>query len=256
MSNPNPLIPQGSLLEQQAKSRPHLRIAICIVVIHLVFLGGLLMQGCKRDTGTDSAALNALTNDYYLPPLGDTNSSPYGSTNLGISPWPTNEPAGLLPPIDQTPPIVNVQPLPVDPQPPATNQEYTVARGDSFYSIGKKFNVSASAIAKANPGVDSTRLQIGQKLQIPAASAAVSGADLSGMPAASRSQTYTIKAGDTLTKIARTHGTTVPALKELNGLRTDRINIGQKLKLPAKSAAAEPTPGTLTPAAPGGPVVN
>src|SRR5947207_2487783 len=35
MNNPNPLIPQGSLLEQKAQSRPHLRIAIAIVAVHL-----------------------------------------------------------------------------------------------------------------------------------------------------------------------------------------------------------------------------
>ena len=45
---------------------------------------------------------------------------------------------------------------------------------------------------------------------------------------------YRVKAGDSLDKIAQTHGTTVKALKELNGLTTDRIKINQKLKLPAK----------------------
>ncbi len=45
---------------------------------------------------------------------------------------------------------------------------------------------------------------------------------------------YRVKAGDSLDKIAQTHGTTIKALKELNGLTTDRIKINQKLKLPAK----------------------
>jgi hypothetical protein len=52
MNNPNPLIPQGSLLEQQAKGKPHLRIALCIAAAHVVFLGLLLMQGCKREDET------------------------------------------------------------------------------------------------------------------------------------------------------------------------------------------------------------
>lgn len=45
---------------------------------------------------------------------------------------------------------------------------------------------------------------------------------------------YVVKSGDSLEKIAHAHSTTVKALKELNSLATDRIKIGQKLKLPSK----------------------
>jgi LysM repeat protein len=51
--------------------------------------------------------------------------------------------------------------------------------------------------------------------------------------ASSQSATlYVIKAGDTLTRIAKTHGTTVKALKTANGLVNDRIVVGAKLKIP------------------------
>lgn len=50
----------------------------------------------------------------------------------------------------------------------------------------------------------------------------------------SSSKTYRVKSGDSLEKIAQTHQTTIKALKELNGLANDRINIDQKLKLPDK----------------------
>lgn len=46
--------------------------------------------------------------------------------------------------------------------------------------------------------------------------------------------TYTVKKGDTLGKIAQKYGVTVKAIKDANGLRSDRINVGQKLKIPAK----------------------
>ena len=68
MNNPNPLIPQGSLLEQKAKGKPHLRVAYIIVAVHLVFLGGLLIQGCKKDDQSGARA-NQTTNDSALPPL-------------------------------------------------------------------------------------------------------------------------------------------------------------------------------------------
>lgn len=43
---------------------------------------------------------------------------------------------------------------------------------------------------------------------------------------------YVVKSGDTLTRIARVHGTTVKALKTANNLNNDRIVVGAKLKIP------------------------
>jgi LysM repeat protein len=51
--------------------------------------------------------------------------------------------------------------------------------------------------------------------------------------ATSHSETlYVIKPGDTLTRIAKTHATTVKALKAANNLANDRIVVGAKLKIP------------------------
>ena len=43
---------------------------------------------------------------------------------------------------------------------------------------------------------------------------------------------YVVKSGDTLSRIAKTHGTTVKALKSANSLEGDRIVVGAKLKIP------------------------
>ncbi len=45
--------------------------------------------------------------------------------------------------------------------------EYTVAAGDTLSGIARKAGVTLSALEAANPGVDSTRLRIGQKLKVP-----------------------------------------------------------------------------------------
>jgi len=50
---------------------------------------------------------------------------------------------------------------------------------------------------------------------------------------------YVVKAGDNLTKVARAHGTTLRALRAINGLKTDRIVAGQKLKIPAGDGTGE-----------------
>jgi hypothetical protein len=43
---------------------------------------------------------------------------------------------------------------------------------------------------------------------------------------------YVVKSGDTLSRIAKAHGTTIKALKSANGLASDRIVVGAKLKIP------------------------
>ena len=44
--------------------------------------------------------------------------------------------------------------------------EYVVAKGDNLSSIAKKSGISLKAIQDLNPGVDSNKLRIGQKLKI------------------------------------------------------------------------------------------
>lgn len=44
---------------------------------------------------------------------------------------------------------------------------------------------------------------------------------------------YKVKEGDSLEKIARAHQTTIKAIKELNGLTSDKIVVGKTLKIPA-----------------------
>lgn len=55
--------------------------------------------------------------------------------------------------------------------------------------------------------------------------------------------------GDTLSKIAKAHGTTVDALRAVNGIEGDLIEVGQVLRLP-KGATLAPTPTKRTRKAP------
>jgi len=56
---------------------------------------------------------------------------------------------------------------PVTPQKPATG-EYTVVKGDNPYKIAKRFKVTPDELMKANGISDPKKIQIGQKLSIPA----------------------------------------------------------------------------------------
>src|SRR5215475_6413680 len=57
MNNPSPLLPQGSMLEQNTKNKGRARVKIAVyfvLAIHGVGLLALLMQGCKGDKDTAS----------------------------------------------------------------------------------------------------------------------------------------------------------------------------------------------------------
>ncbi|MBI4327212.1 MAG: LysM peptidoglycan-binding domain-containing protein [Chloroflexi bacterium] len=227
MNTPNPLIPQGTLQQPLSRGKSNVRIAVfTIIAIHAVFFGGLLMQGCKREVPKTTAAQ---TNKLTLPPLDTnyyTNLPPEAVTAQPVTPAPAA----------QLPVAAAPTPAALPTEAPAETKEYIVAKGDSFYKIAKDHGVSVAAITKANPGVDSTKLQVGSKLQIPLAATPA--------PAAigASEGSYVVVSGDTLTKIAKLHGTTVKEIRAANNLRTDRLLVGQKLNLPAAKAAAPSVP--------------
>lgn len=106
--------------------------------------------------------------------------------------------------------------------PPEGGGTYTVRRGDTLSSISQKFGVTVQDLRNRNTLVGD-RIDAGQVLVIEAAP-----------PTAT---VYTVKAGDTLGRIASRHNTTVHALKRENALTSDRIFPGQNLVIPASAGA-------------------
>ena len=102
--------------------------------------------------------------------------------------------------------------------------------------------------------MDSTKLKIGQKIHIPAPAAptapTVPGIAPLESPSLGGEQTYTVKSGDNLTKIAGQFGTSIKALRAANSLKTDSIKVGQKLKIPAKAPAPVAVPAASVETAP------
>ncbi len=265
MSTPNPLAPQGSLLEKQAKSKSSLHVAGLIVFLHSVVLGGFLILGCKREEnkGAETGGLaDTFTNT--SPMLNDTNSPIIGglSTNgagLGAGPiGGTNLPPLAIGTNFEPAPITAAPATTPDSTPASTSaSEYKIQKGDIALNLAKKHGVTLKALKEANPNVDLGKLKVGQTIQIPASSGSSTTASVghkttesAGESAAmGETSTYTVKGGDNLTKIAKRHGTTVKAIRAANGLKSNEIKVGQKLKIPGK--ATEPTPAaTPTPTAP------
>jgi len=232
MNNSNPFVPKGSLLEQQSVRRSRLKIGVfCVLTVSVTGLIAMLIQGCKReapptDSGfpLDATNVPAMLDNTNLPVM-DTNPVPY------MPPAMTNAPTSFVPP-----------PLPET----VAGTEYVVVAGDTLGKIAKAHGVTLAALQAANPGVDSKHLKLKQKLTIPASTKAADAAPATGVTGATDAggQTYVVKSGDTLTTIAKKHGTTVKALEAANNLTTTKIKVNQKLKIPVK---AEPVP-VVTPA--------
>lgn len=95
---------------------------------------------------------------------------------------------------------------------------YTVRAGDSLWLIANRYGTTVEAIKRLN-GLTSDLLNIGQVLKIPSDQ---------NMPYIE----YTVRPGDTLWILSRRYETTVDAIKRLNGLTSDLLNIGQVLRIP------------------------
>lgn len=96
---------------------------------------------------------------------------------------------------------------------------------------------------------------MGQKINLPSQSNALANeknetaTEVKG-PTVSTSSTvsYTVKGGDTLSKIAKKHGTTTKALRASNELASDAIKVGQKLKISSKAGASPEATAAPSPA--------
>lgn len=62
-----------------------------------------------------------------------------------------------------------------------------------------------------------------------------------GTPSGAAEQTYTVVAGDVLGSIAAKFDVPAAQIRALNNLTGDDIQIGQKLRIPARSATPQPT---------------
>lgn len=105
----------------------------------------------------------------------------------------------------------------------AQSRTHRVRSGESLYTIGKRYGVSVDRIKAAN-GLRRNTIRVGQELVIPARS--------SGGAGVSEGKVHRVRSGDTLSEIARRYGTTVSKLRSANGLTSNRLRIGQELKIP------------------------
>ena len=107
--------------------------------------------------------------------------------------------------------------------------DYIVSKGDSLYSISKKFNTTVDKIIELND-LKSNNLSIGQRLIIDDRNGVSSVLECFGNSSVNV-QKYTVKKGESLYSIAKKFNTTVDSLKRKNNLSSNLINVGQELSI-------------------------
>jgi len=122
-------------------------------------------------------------------------------------------------------------------------QAYTVKKGDSLWAISKRYNVSLNELYAANDLNKNSVLKIGQQIQIP-----VEGGTATVTTVAAdayqpsdynmATETYTVKGGENLSKIAVKYNTSVRALKAANNKTSDLIRVGEKLMIPVAGTSS------------------
>ncbi len=122
-----------------------------------------------------------------------------------------------------------------------SDSQYTVKKGDTLYSISRKYEITVAELRTANNLSESDILKEGAKLTIPSADISNAAALSSNSSNNSKTQTlpekntsqYTVVKGDTLYGISRKYGIKVPELMAMNGLDSNStLKIGQKLVVP------------------------
>ena len=120
---------------------------------------------------------------------------------------------------------------------------HVVKKGESLGSIARKYHVTVANLKKWNRLKRDT-IHVGQRLTIYRSGGPVAQVD--NTPAKSNNtsnntkstktksptvKTHVVKKGETLSSIARKYGCTVNEIKKWNGMKSNNIMVGQKLKI-------------------------
>lgn len=134
--------------------------------------------------------------------------------------------------------------------PAADYNMHIVNKGETLWSIARKYNLSVDLILDTNNIANSELISIGQEMKIPSHKNAVAETNIVSQavidkknnninntisqPENTEPIVYTVKAGDNLWNISRKYGVSVEVIVSVNNLKEkDLLSLGQKLEIPA-----------------------
>ncbi len=124
-----------------------------------------------------------------------------------------------------------------------SKSRYTIQKGDTLYSVAQKHGLTVAELQEMNNGLSPQNLAIGQSILVKAHENYIaSNSKKAPRQNLAKKKTYTVKQGDTLYSIAKSHGLSVAELQTHNKNLSTSISIGQTITIPSKTqlAAAKP----------------
>ena len=223
-----------------------LQIFGAVVAVHLLaFIFIFASPGCQ------SGPRNVPTPDATLP----SDSAPIAPITYNANATPQPVDLGTAPAGGHTSPTRPGSPAAAAVSPSRSNDDvasvstYTIAKGDSLWSVAKKNHLSVSELAKANNLPTGAALKPGKKLLIPVKAGAVaptkeapvslsSAKPASASTVAASGEKYTVKSGESLSVIARKFQVPAGELAAVNNI-TDpsKVRAGQQLIIPGGKAS-------------------
>lgn len=150
-------------MDYEEMSEPNMKLSralLIVLVLHVVAVAGIIAFNTIKTRQVQSAPTSiqpdaAKKTEEAAPAAGKT-EAPIAVSNETAKP--------ALPVAKETPAVAKALPVASS----ASGETYTVVKGDNPVSIARKFKVSESELLRINNIEDPRRLQIGQKLVIPA----------------------------------------------------------------------------------------
>ncbi len=253
---------ETGLVEDATSSTTVVRMIVCLLLIHLLVIGGVILHGKMKSADAGPIAAPTITappapvvaaepeqNDVLPQPVEGPVANPVRTEENHIPQAPEQPAEVVTAPAINEPEIVapvvaapteQAQPAQTEPAAPAEPAmvRHLVASGETLFGIAAKHQTTVEAIRKANPQVRNSNIISGTYLNIPVKADSEAGRQIAAQQAASAAEeaakTYTIKRGDTLARIARKHKTTVAKLMELNNIpkgKEGAIRVGDTLRI-------------------------
>ena len=227
----------------------------CVIGLHVSVIAMLLIQpGCRTKQPPTRTYSQERTSGGLIEAIGQRSGSGLDSAfNAGFDDGRDTLEGNDFSEFEEVAPITAVSLLPEGVQTVPVSgpsfEIYTVEKGDNLWTIARRYNVPLNEIYAANDLDMNSILRIGQQLQIPVEG----GTAIVNAPSADTYQPtsfnqgsteYTVKRGDSLSKIAKLFNISVSAIKATNGLSSDLIRVGEKLVVPVSGSSISISPAT------------
>lgn len=198
-------------------------------------------QSFKTNTESNTYAKKSESATYTTP----KEKAPIKEPTANYTPSPTREvkePTAKYTPApvraaSKEPVARYVEPKTAAPVASSSNAFHSVESGQTYFSISKMYNLTVDELLTLNNLSDVKKLAVGQKLRVQktGGSSAVQATGNKATAKSGNPTTHTVASGETLFRISQNYGVSIESIQKLNNLSGNTVQLGQKLKIPAKN---------------------